>query len=327
MGPYVLEEVVGSGTMGAVYKARHQRLGQPRAIKVLPPKWAMDTQFFERFQREATILEALSHPNIVHVYDVGEQNGLHYIVQEFVEGRSLRNLVQTEGGLAVDRALLILAQLAGALDYAHSQNVIHRDLKTANVIIGPDDHVTLVDFGLALAPEATQGPRLTLQSMVLGTPEYMAPEVATGGPATPASDLYALGIVTFEILTGRVPFQAPTSVQVLFAQAHTTPPAPSSLRAELPFAIDVGVLKMLSKDAAQRYPSAGAFVESLGGRKVEAQSQAEAMPGEKGGLRRFARRENSSAFSLVLVIAGGALIFLCLLAILVVVILAQGGSG
>src|SRR5262245_49615867 len=203
LGPYELVDKLGSGGMGAVYRGVHRRLQQARAIKVLPPQLAQDPNFVARFAREATLSAELRHPNIVAIHDFSEAEGFQYIVMELIEGVSLRALIEAEGPLPVERALVLLAQLADALDYAHSRTVVHRDLKSANVIVGPDDHVTLVDFGLARARESSQ---LTQTGMIVGTPEYLAPEVITGGGRTagPGGDLYALGVIAYEILTGRV---------------------------------------------------------------------------------------------------------------------------
>src|SRR5919205_297821 len=205
IGPYDLLEPLGRGGMGVVYRAIHRGLGQHRAIKVLPEQFAAEEGFVQRFKREATIAASLRHPNIVLIYDVGQQGDLHYIVMDLVEGRSLLQVIRTEQPLAIPRVLTILRALADALDFAHQRGVVHRDIKPSNVVVGPDDQITLLDFGIARAAE---GSHLTRTGVMVGTPEYMAPEVVTGGEAGTSADLYALGVVAYEMLTGHVPFRA-----------------------------------------------------------------------------------------------------------------------
>lgn len=259
LGPYLLVDLIGQGGMGAVYRAIHRGLNQPRAVKVLPPQFAQDRDAVLRFQREATIAASLRHPNIVLIYDIGEQDNLHYIAMELLDGLSLRDLIQQQGALPVARALHILAQLADALDYAHARNVIHRDLKPANVILTANDHVTLVDFGIAYAAGTS---RLTQTGMVVGTPEYMAPEIVSGQSSGASVDHYALGVVAYELLTGRTPFRGRSSAMIAFVEAFT-PPSPRQLRPDLPVAVEQVLLRQLALDPAQRYPTARAFVEAL----------------------------------------------------------------
>src|SRR5262249_36449548 len=163
LGPYVLEALLGSGGWGVVYRAVAQRLQRPRALKLLLPPLSLDAAFVQRFEREAHLAAGLRHPNIVLIHDIGEADGILYIAMELVEGQSLREVIANEAPLPTDRALRLLEQLAEALDYAHGEGVLHRDLKPANVLVGKGDHVTLLDFGLALAVEAT---RRTPQSQV-----------------------------------------------------------------------------------------------------------------------------------------------------------------
>jgi serine/threonine-protein kinase len=260
LGPYELGERLGSGGMGAVYRGWHRTLRRHRAVKVLPPILAADETFVERFQREAYIAAGLRHPNIVLIHDIGEADGFHYIAMELLEGTSLRQLIEKEGRLPPARALGLLDQLASALDYAHAQGVIHRDLKPANVVVGPDDQATLVDFGVARAAEGTA---LTSPGAIIGTADYMAPESVIGGESSAAADRYALGVLAFELLTGRRPFQAPDASRMMYAHAHTPPPSPRALRPDLPAAVEAVLLRQLAKDPAERYPSAGGFVAAL----------------------------------------------------------------
>lgn len=260
LGHYELLELLGRGGMGAVYRARHVQLQQPRALKVLPPQLAWDETFVLRFEREARIAAGLDHPHIVPIYDIGEADGFHYIAMRLVDGISLKQFLEGNGPLAPERAVNLLKQLSAALDFAHARGVIHRDLKPANVIVGANELLTLVDFGIARAAE---GARFTSTGMAVGTPEYMSPEAVSGGEPGPGVDLYALGIVAFEMLTGRVPFRGMDTPKVMFAQAYSPPPTPRSIRPELPVAVEAVLLHQLAKDPAHRYPSATSFVEAI----------------------------------------------------------------
>jgi len=259
-GPYELQDMLGRGGMGAVYRAYHRTLQQHRAIKILPPHFAADENFVERFRREAMIAAGLRHPNIVQIYDVGEEGDLHYIVMELVEGRSLREVTRSLGPLQPDYAVRLLKQLADALDYAHGREVLHRDIKPGNVIVAPDDHLTLVDFGIARAANET---RLTRTGLMVGTPEYMAPEVVTGAGSGKSADLYALGVLAYEMFTGHVPFGGTDTPAVIYAQVHKPPPSPRSFRADLPDAVEGALLRQLAKEPAERFPTARGFVEAL----------------------------------------------------------------
>jgi WD40 repeat protein/predicted Ser/Thr protein kinase len=261
IGPYDILEPLGRGGMGVVYRALHRDLQQQRAIKVLPPHLAADETFVSRFKREATIAAGLRHPNVVLIFDVGQQDDFHYIVMELVSGRSLREVIRADKPLPLDRIVRLLRPLADALDFAHGKGVVHRDIKPTNIIIGTDDKVTLLDFGIARAAEGAQ--QLTRAGLVIGTPEYMAPEVVVGGAAGANADLYALGIVAFEMLTGHVPFHGANTTAVAFAHVHTQPPSPRADRADLPDAVERVLLRQLAKNPRDRYPSARAFVDAL----------------------------------------------------------------
>ena len=229
LGPYLLQAKLGSGGMGTVYRATHQLLDQPRAVKVLPPNLAQDSTFVQRFLREARTAAKLRHPNIIPIYDVGEQDGHYFIAMELVQGVPLSDLMRKR--LPAERVVSLLRQLAEALDYAHEQGMTHRDVKPANVLVGPDDHVTLIDFGIARAAEGTN---LTHTGAVIGTPQYLAPEAITGAGRGPSVDLYALGIVAYEMLVGRTPFAGLDTHAMLYAHVNTTPPRPRSIRADVP---------------------------------------------------------------------------------------------
>jgi serine/threonine-protein kinase len=260
LGPYEVQARLGAGGMGVVYRAVHQRLGQARAIKVLPAMLAYDETFLQRFEREARLASELRHPNIVVIHDIAEERGVNYIVMELLDGRSLHDVIRQDGPLPLDRALGLLQQLADALDFAHARGVVHRDIKPGNAIVSPDDHLTLVDFGIARAAEGT---RLTEVNSRVGTAEYMSPEAITEGDSGPDTDLYALGIIAYEMLTGRVPFTGVSSQTIMYAQIHTPPPPPRALRTDLSPAIESVVLRQLHKDRSRRYGSGTAFVRSL----------------------------------------------------------------
>lgn len=279
LGPYELQERLGAGGMGVVYRAVHRRLRQPRAVKILPAQLAADPMFVTRFEREARLAAELHHPNIVQIFDVGDHDGISYIAMELLEGRSLRQLILDERPLAIDRVLAILRQLADALDFAHEHGVAHRDVKPGNVVVsvgtrrqtGQHEQITLVDFGIARAAEEGG---LTGTGALVGTAEYMAPEVIMGEPNGSGSDLYALGIVAYELVTGRVPFTGANSQAVMFAQVHREPPPPRTLRPDLPSQVEDVILRQLHKVPPHRYPTAMAFVDAL----AEAAGLQEAAP-------------------------------------------------
>jgi non-specific serine/threonine protein kinase len=287
-GPYELTEPLGRGAFGVVYRAVHRRLGRPRAVKVLSPKLAASEELVRRFAREANLAAGLRHPNIVLIHDIGVARGTHYIAMELVEGVPLGPLLREQRPLPPGRALGLLGQLAEALDYAHSRGVVHRDIKPSNVIVGPGDRVTLVDFGIARALDRPAGGRLTQSSTYLGTPEYMAPEVITGDEGGVGNDLYALGVLAYEMLVGRVPFGREQALQVLYAQVHEPPPAPRSLRPELPETVEAALLRQLAKDPAERFRSADEFVSALRGFEVAAPGAPSTGQSQTASLRRAA---------------------------------------
>ena len=259
IGAYEIIAEVGRGGMAVVYKAYQRALDRYVAIKVLPPQFTFDPEFIRRFALEARAAAKLKHPNIVTIYDVGEQNGLHYIVQEFVEGITLADLIRREGALPPTRAVHIITQVASALDYAHTLGFVHRDVKPSNIMIGANDHATLTDFGIAKAAEGT---RVTKSGVMVGTPEYMAPEQIRGQGVDGRVDVYALGVVGYEMLAGRVPFQGDTA-RVLYGQVHEAPPPLRSLNPRVPPGVEVALGMALAKEPAQRYVRAGEFANAL----------------------------------------------------------------
>jgi serine/threonine-protein kinase len=298
LGKYELIEEAGRGGFSVVYKARDTDLDRIVALKVLAPHLTWDPAFAERFRREARAAAGLHHPNIVTIYEAGEEDGQLYIAMEFLE-RTLAQVIAEEGALSMQQTVGILAQVADALDYAHEQGVIHRDVKASNIMVdrsgaGPV-RATLMDFGLVKAME--EGESLTSMGKVLGSPEYMAPEQAEPDRREeigPATDRYALGVVAYEMLTGRVPFGGSTSA-TLHSQIYEQPPDPRSLRTGLPTDASPVLLKALSKAPADRYPTASAMVGALRragtlGTAASAPATAsnrEAKPLAQPALRRF----------------------------------------
>jgi serine/threonine-protein kinase len=248
------------GGMGTVYRGYDPDRDCQVAIKVLAPHLAWERPFVARFLREARTVSRISHPNIVNTVDVGRQDGVYYLVMDYIEGESLSHLISREAPLSPQHAAEIVAQVADALDYAHQQGIVHRDVKPGNILIEPGGEVKLTDFGIA---QGTKRMRLTAEGTSMGTPEYMSPEQAMGAPASPASDVYSLGIVLYEMLTGRVPFSGETPVATLRLQADVPPEEPRSIVRTLPRAVDKVVLKALGKQPDARYSSAGALARAL----------------------------------------------------------------
>jgi serine/threonine protein kinase len=256
---YTLLEPIGHGGMAVVYRARQDTLDRIVAVKVLSENLAASPEFMERFRREARTAANLRHPNVITVFDFGEdERGVPYLVLEYVEGPTLADMMDT--GLDDGRIPGLLEQIAAGLDYAHARGVIHRDIKPGNVLMTDDGRAVLADFGLAWLLE---GAHLTLTGGVIGTPEYMSPEQAAGDPIDHRSDVYALGVVLYEMLVGERPFVAETPIAVLLQ--HLQDPAPSVLaaRPDLPTAVGEVVAKALVKDPAERYASAGELARAF----------------------------------------------------------------
>jgi serine/threonine-protein kinase len=259
LGQYRIVEQAGRGGMATVFKAYQPALERYVAIKVLPGFYAEDPSFLERFRQEARTVSQLRHPNILSVFDFGEQDGVTYMVGEFLPGGTLERLLGRP--LSVGQAIELLRPIASALDYAHGRGMVHRDVKPSNILLAEDGTPVLSDFGVArIVAGAT---RLTATGVAVGTPAYMAPEQAAGDSTTSASDRYALGIVLFEMLTGRTPFQAETPVAVALAHIHKPLPLPRSLNPALPEAVEAVLLKALAKEPGERYESAAAMMAAL----------------------------------------------------------------
>jgi serine/threonine-protein kinase len=250
---------LGSGGMADVYLAEDQLLGRHVAIKVLHHQFAEDQEFVERFRREASSAAALSHPNIVGIFDRGQWNGTYYIAMEYVAGRTLKAIVREEGPLEPTRAIDIVIQVLRAARSAHRRGVVHRDLKPHNVILDEEDRARVTDFGIARAGASD----MTLTGSIMGTAQYLSPEQAQGHAVTASSDLYSVGVILYELLTGVVPFEGETAVAIAFKQVSAEPRPPSELNPMLPASLDVVVLRALAKDSSQRYADADEFITVL----------------------------------------------------------------
>ncbi len=256
-GRYRLLYRLGTGGMADVWAAEDSMLGRHVALKFLLPRYAQDEQFVERFRREAAAAAGLQHPNVVSVYDRGEHEGVPFIAMEYVEGASLKELI--ERGLTVDEAVEITRQVLAGARFAHSKGIIHRDLKPQNVLVDAEGRARVADFGIARAGAS----EITQTGSVLGTAQYLSPEQAQGLPVSAASDLYSVGAMLYEALTGQVPFEADTPVAVALKQVSEQPRPPSQLNPQVPRALDAVVLRALAKDPANRFASADEFLRAL----------------------------------------------------------------
>jgi serine/threonine protein kinase len=252
IGNHRILKELGKGGMGVVYKAHQLSLGRPVAMKVLPQHLTNDESFIKRFHNEARAIARLNHPNIVQIYDIGNEGDIHYYTMEFIEGPTLDDVIYKEGFLSPDRTLAILNQVAKALRYAHSQGIVHRDIKPSNIMIAKLGRVKLTDFGLALQQRTT---RLTVDGGIVGTPEYMSPEQAAGRTATAQSDIYSLGVVAYELLTGKVPFEGDSPLIVLSKIQNTEPQWPRSIDPDIPVDLENIVRKMMARNPSERYAS------------------------------------------------------------------------
>ena len=311
---YELGDRLGSGGMSTVYRATDRVLERTVAVKILAEHLSDDDKFVARFRREALAVARLVHPNIVQVYDTGVDNDRHYIVMEYVEGRSVAQLLQTKGALGPELAVEIGTQACAGLEYAHRQGIIHRDVKPGNLMViggpagrradGGSAHepptgemtVKLTDFGIARATAQT---RLTLVGSVVGTAAYLAPEQARGEEAAPASDVYALGVVLYQVLTGRLPWEGSTLAELAIRRENERPLSPTSYDPEVPETLSRAVLRALEGDLGARYATprelSRALEAGIAGREPpgpeEAPTRALAGGAVTGVTRRMPREE------------------------------------
>ncbi|HXJ65335.1 MAG TPA: Stk1 family PASTA domain-containing Ser/Thr kinase [Actinomycetota bacterium] len=257
---YRVENSIGRGGMAQVYRGTDTVLNRTVAIKVLGPQYAQDQAFVERFRREAQAAARLNHPNVVSVYDTGSDGPVHYIVMEFVAGKTLAEVLSEGDHLTPERSAEIAAQVASALSFAHAAGIVHRDVKPGNIMITPSGEVKVMDFGIARAASAEP---LTQTATVLGTASYLSPEQAQGEPVDARSDIYSLGIVLYEMLTGRPPFVADSAVAVAYKHVRESPTVPSTIVPGIPADLEAIVLKAMAKNPANRYATAGEMREDL----------------------------------------------------------------
>lgn len=259
---YELEQKIGEGGMARVYRGRDLRLNRSIAVKVLHSHYATDAGFLQRFHHEAQAAANLRHPNIVDVYDVGQDGDIHYIVMEYVEGSDLKGVIARNGPLPIEQAVAIAEAVARALEAAHRIGLVHRDIKPQNIIVGPQGQVKITDFGIAKSNLSTA---MTDTGVTFGTADYISPEQARGQPATPRSDIYSLGITLYEMLTGRLPFTGDSAIGVAMQHVSTDPPPPRMYNPRIPPRLEALVLSALSKDANDRPATAQEFARLLSG--------------------------------------------------------------
>ncbi|HYX12629.1 MAG TPA: Stk1 family PASTA domain-containing Ser/Thr kinase, partial [Candidatus Acidoferrum sp.] len=251
-GRYRIQRKLGAGGMADVYLAEDQELGRRVAIKILNSRHGNDDQFIERFRREAKNAAALNHPNIVSIYDRGEAEDTYYIAMEFLDGRTLKELIVGRGAAPINVAIEYARQILSALRFAHRHGIVHRDIKPHNALVDGDGRVKVTDFGIARAGTS----QMTETGSIVGTAQYLSPEQAKGGEVDPRSDLYSLGVVLYELLTGKTPFDGETPVEIAMKHLSTTPKPPSKLRPDVPRELDMVVMRALAKNPDERYQSA-----------------------------------------------------------------------
>jgi eukaryotic-like serine/threonine-protein kinase len=258
-GRYKILNRLGSGGMADVYCAQDLQLGRKVALKILYRRFAEDGEFVERFRREASSAAGLQHQHVVAVYDRGEYDGTYYIAMEYLEGRSLKTIIQQEAPLDPDRAIDLTIQVLRAARFAHRRGIIHRDLKPHNVIVDADGRAKVTDFGIARAGASD----MTQTGSIMGTAQYLSPEQAQGHSVSAASDIYSIGIMLYELLTARVPFEGDSAVTIALKQVNERPERPSAYNPAVTHELEEAVMRALEKDPARRYPDADAFIAAL----------------------------------------------------------------
>ncbi len=254
---YRLVEQIGAGGMAVIYKAQDMELGRMVAVKVLRPSLVSDPEFLMRFKREARAAANLSHPNIVTVHDVGQDGPkTHYIVMEYVPGQDLKQLIRARGAFEVDAALAVIIEVCKGVGYAHRAGLVHCDMKPQNILVTPENSIKVADFGIARALSATQPAPSEDADIVWGSPHYFSPEQAMGDPPTPASDVYSIGVVLYELLTGQLPFSGQDYHELAMAHIKQDPPSIQDFIPSLPLELDRITRKVLSKETSARYRTA-----------------------------------------------------------------------
>ncbi|NPV79871.1 MAG: Stk1 family PASTA domain-containing Ser/Thr kinase [Firmicutes bacterium] len=259
-GRYTILEKLGEGGMAEVYKARCSVLNRIVALKILRPQFACDEEFVERFRREGRAAASLSHPNVVNIYDVGRDGDKHYIVMEYVKGATLKEIIKREGCIPPGYAAWIAREICHALEHAHRNNIVHRDVKPHNILVTQDGMVKVADFGIAHAASTNT---ITETGTVIGTVSYFSPEQARGGQVSPQSDIYSLGIVLYEMLCGRVPFRGDSPIAVAIQHIQEKPVPPRTLNPDVPEGLERVVMRALEKDPSKRFKTAEDMARAL----------------------------------------------------------------
>lgn len=265
-GGYTIQERLGTGGMGDVYKAIQTGLERVVALKILPSLLARSQEFSERFLSEAYAISRLQHQNIVTIYDYGEENGQKFIAMQYIQGTTLSKLIHDEKKLDYPRIIGIAKQIGRGLKYAHQCDIVHRDIKSGNIMVEPGDKIYISDFGIAKVIDA---PSITTTGMAMGTPEYMAPEQCEGSLVDGQSDIYGLGCIIYEMVTGKPPFLADTPLAVAYKQVHETPPLLSKKCPDIPPRLELIVAKCLKKNREERYRNADELLRDLDGAHLE----------------------------------------------------------
>src|SRR5918996_3225608 len=261
LGPYRIINQIGKGGMANVYKAYQPSVDRYVAVKVLPSQLAESKEFATRFQQEARIIAKLEHPHILPVFDYGESDGIAYFVMRYLEAGTLKDKMVAHRPLPLNEIDRIFTQLTDALSYAHSFGIIHRDLKPANALVDSHGNIFLTDFGIAKLLESAS-PRLTQTDAIMGTPAYISPEQAQAGTVDQRSDIYSLGIILYEMVTGQVPFAADTPLAIILKHVSDPLPLPSLIKPDIPASIEQIILKALAKDPKDRFDTAAEFLSA-----------------------------------------------------------------
>jgi len=255
-GRYQIEKSIASGGMAEVFEARDEKLQRTVALKLMHPEYARDKTFINRFRREAQAAASLNDPRVVAIYDWGSDNGAYYIVMEYVDGKTLREIILEQGPLSAERAVEIASDICAGLEPAHNNQIVHRDIKSSNIAVASNGQTKIMDFGIARAASATEGQTMTQAGTVIGTANYFAPEQAQGMPVDQRSDLYSVGVILYEMLTKELPFKGDSAVAIAYKHVQEDAVAPSQLNPDVPAALDSVVMKALAKNPDNRYQSA-----------------------------------------------------------------------